>query len=157
MSMRRGCHDSVVPAQGSYCESVSLARHSRMSFVFFFLNDPATPETSTLPLHAALPICPPFPLGVTRSVDALRATFGNAIGRGLEQRAAPDVDDRVAARLEPAADRIAEGRPQRVDGRVHAERNWWTEFPNGSEISSISSGGRRKPRSSSGCSSRRGT
>src|SRR5205807_9501618 len=78
-------------------------------------------------------------------------------GHHVEQRVAPDVDDRVAARLQPAADRIAEGRPQRVDGRVHAERNWWTEFPNGSEISSISSGGRRKPRSSSGCSSRRGT
>src|SRR5207302_9622999 len=80
-------------------------------------------------------------------------------GHHIEQRFASDIDDRIAARFERAADRGAppEGRPQRVDGRVHAERNWWTEFPNGSEISSICSGGRRNPWSSSGCSSRRGT
>src|SRR5882724_12141549 len=75
----------------------------------------------------------------------------------VEQRFARDVDDRVAARLEPAADRVAEGRSQGVDGRIHDERNWWTELPNGSEISSICSGGSRRPRSSSGWSSRRGT
>src|SRR5205814_1826050 len=53
------------------------------------------------------------------------------------------------------ADRVSEGRAQRVDGGVHDERNWWTELPNGSEISSISSGGIRSPLASSGCSSRR--
>src|SRR5205823_13651053 len=73
----------------------------------------------------------------------------------VEQGFARDVDDGVAARLEPAADRVAEGRAQRVDGGVHDERNWWTELPNGSEISSISSGGIRSPLASSGCSSRR--
>src|SRR5437867_8557784 len=78
-------------------------------------------------------------------------------GHRVEQGFARDVDDGVAARLEPAADRVAEGRSQGVDGGVHAERNWWTELPNGSEISSICSGGSRRPRSSSGCSSRRGT
>src|SRR5258706_12803625 len=41
--------------------------------------------------------------------------------------------------------------------RSHDERNWWTELPNGSEISSIVSGGSRSPLSSSGCSSRRFT
>src|SRR2546430_3373200 len=30
------------------------------SALFFFLNDPATPEIYTLPLHAALPICAEF-------------------------------------------------------------------------------------------------
>src|SRR5260370_6589938 len=30
-------------------------------FFFFFLNDPAPPDISPLPLHAALPICPPVP------------------------------------------------------------------------------------------------
>src|SRR5206468_12288561 len=78
-------------------------------------------------------------------------------GHRVEQTFARNVDDGVAARLEPAADRVAEGRAQGVDGGVHAERNWWTELPNGSEISSICSGGSRRPRSSSGCSSRRGT
>src|SRR5207245_1747648 len=78
-------------------------------------------------------------------------------GHRVEQGFARDVHDRVAAGLEPAADRAAEGRSQGVDGRVHAERNWWTELPNGSEISSICSGGSRRPRSSSNCSSRRGT
>src|SRR6059036_2994622 len=78
-------------------------------------------------------------------------------GHRVEQGFARDVHDGVAAGLEPAADRAAEGRSQGVDGRVHAERNWWTELPNGSEISSICSGGSRRPRSSSSCSSRRGT
>src|SRR3989449_8805274 len=36
----------------------SFLRHlSLLLFVFFFLNDPATPEISTLPLPDALPIC----------------------------------------------------------------------------------------------------
>src|SRR2546430_9160724 len=30
-------------------------------FFFFFLNDPAPPEISTLPLHDALPICKRWP------------------------------------------------------------------------------------------------
>src|SRR5256885_14366928 len=36
-----------------------------VSFLFFFFNDPATPEFSPLPLHAALPILifPPFDVG----------------------------------------------------------------------------------------------
>src|SRR5579884_1609737 len=67
------------------------------------------------------------------------------------------VHDRVPARLHGATDRIAERRAQRLDRRVHAERNCWTEFPNGSDSSSISAGGSRNPRASSGCSSRRGT
>src|SRR2546429_1285581 len=33
-----------------------LVAPSRLPFVFFFLNDPATPEIYPLPLHAALPI-----------------------------------------------------------------------------------------------------
>src|SRR2546421_4935949 len=32
--------------------------HHDPSFFFFFLNDPAPPEISSLPLHAALPILP---------------------------------------------------------------------------------------------------
>src|SRR5256886_5313600 len=32
-------------------------------FFFFFFNDPAPPEISTLPLHDALPISPPLPDG----------------------------------------------------------------------------------------------
>src|SRR3989449_9774031 len=76
-------------------------------------------------------------------------------GHHVEQRRAVHVDDRVPARLDRPAERAAEGRSQGLGGGVHAERNWWTEFPNGSEISSICSGGSRRPRSSSGCSSRR--
>src|SRR4029077_6856639 len=75
----------------------------------------------------------------------------------LEQCLGTPVHDRIAARLERAADRVAEGRSEQVDGRIHSERNWWTELPKGSEISSIASGESRSPRSSSGCSSRRGT
>src|SRR5207248_313124 len=50
-------------------------------------------------------------------------------GHHVQQRLAPDVYDRVAARLKRAADRGAESRAQRVDRGVHAERNWWTEIP----------------------------
>src|SRR2546427_811678 len=71
----------------------------------------------------------------------------------LAQRIAADGHDRLAvARHDRAADRVAEGRSQGVDGGVHADRNWCTELPKGSEISSIRSGGRRSPSSSRGCS-----
>src|SRR2546421_9595850 len=36
---------------------ISHSRHVAV-FSFFFFNDTATPEISTLPLHDALPICP---------------------------------------------------------------------------------------------------
>src|SRR5207244_12746320 len=46
----------------------------------------------------------------------------------LEQGVAAHIHNGVAARLERAADRAAEGRSEGVDGRIHAERNWWTEL-----------------------------
>src|SRR2546430_16723495 len=62
--------------------------------LFFFLNDTATTEIYTLPLHDALPICPPRSLGVRRrrierqrgrvhhhAVDGTRP-----LGRDLAQR-----------------------------------------------------------------------
>ncbi len=69
------------------------------------------------------------------------------IAHRVEQTLACDIDDRVAVR--------GYGFPHCA--RNHEERNWWTELPNGSEISSIVSGGSRSPFSSSGCSSRRRT
>src|SRR2546430_4618942 len=47
-------------------------------FFFFFFNDPATPEIYTLPLPAALPICPVLPvaLGVRTTVVAGPAEAG---------------------------------------------------------------------------------
>src|SRR5207249_314907 len=67
-------------------------------------------------------------------------------------RAPPQRHDRVHGEVTPRSEPYL--RSQGVDGGVHAERNWWTELPNGSEISSIVSGGSRRPRSSSGCSCR---
>src|SRR5256885_7151954 len=40
----------------SFFDFRSTARHRSLPF-FFFLNDPAPTDISTLPLHAALPIC----------------------------------------------------------------------------------------------------
>src|SRR5205814_549813 len=42
------------------------------------------PRTDRRNLGAVRQLRPPVPLGVNPTVDALRATFGNAIGRGLE-------------------------------------------------------------------------
>src|SRR2546422_5433472 len=61
---------------------------------FFFFNDTATPEIYPLPLHAALPICPPFhrDCGVPRAVcqfrtpvtdvRAIEVPHGNHAGHG---------------------------------------------------------------------------
>src|SRR5206468_2776527 len=68
----------------------------------------------------------------------------------LEQAIRSDEHDRLAV----ARDLGAKS-PRNLG--CHDERNWWTELPNGSEISSIVSGGSRSPLSSSGCSSRRRT
>src|SRR2546422_3303785 len=55
---------------------------------FFFFNDTATPEIYPLPLHAALPICPPFhrDCGVPRAVCQFRTpvTDVRAIERSEE-------------------------------------------------------------------------
>src|SRR5205814_7108044 len=42
------------------------------------------PRAGRRTLAAVRQLRPPVPLGVNPTVDALRATFGNAIGRGLE-------------------------------------------------------------------------
>src|SRR3989449_4424377 len=82
-----------------------------------------------------------------RDVDEVVVLLAGRVAQPAQHVAQPvdrDVHDRIAARLDRAADRGGEGRSQGVDGGVHAERNWWTELPNGSEISSIVSGGDRK-------------
>src|SRR5256886_16491509 len=46
-----------------------LLRFSSIS-CFFFLNDPAPPETTSLPQHDPLPICVPLPADNTKFIDA---------------------------------------------------------------------------------------
>src|SRR2546430_1985567 len=140
------------------CEFVRIASHCDF-FFFFQAEDGIRFLTVTGVQTCALPIFA-VPVFDRRDVDQVVIALLRRVaqpGHRVEQGFARDVHDRVAAGLEPAADRAAEGRSQGVDGRVHAERNWWTELPNGSEITSICSGGSRRPRSSSSCSSRRGT
>src|SRR5439155_7090726 len=105
----------------------------------------------------------PFPVAVLdrRHVHQVVVALSGIVAQPahhVAQLAGAHGDDGPAvARLGHAADRVTEGRPERVDGRIHAERNWWMELPNGSEISSTSAGGSRNPCASSGCSSRRRT
>src|SRR2546422_8717305 len=82
-----------------------------LTFVFFFLNDPAPPEISTLSLHDALPICEIRRLQADRPERGpLRP--GPAVPRGLRPRAqcrrAPTADSE--RERGPAAER----RPHRT-------------------------------------------
>src|SRR2546427_10462936 len=77
--------------------------------VFFFLNDPAPPEIYPLPLHDALPISEPVPLG-----PALEEHGHLVIGE------APAVGQRLETReLLPAGRVVRAGGDHAVDG-VHA-------------------------------------
>src|SRR2546422_3736496 len=68
-----------------------MASYAHDCFFFFFLNNPAPPESSPLPLPAALPISvvTPAPVAVTaprRSVDGReRVTLNTAYVRALER------------------------------------------------------------------------
>src|SRR5689334_19223224 len=153
MRRRSGCPRKVMPNMSKVSRSSQSApRHSGTPEA-----DPPLARTNAVEdFEVALPVA----ILDGGTIHEVAVSLGRRIAQPrehLEQGVAAHIHDGVAARLERAADRAAEGRSEGVDGRIHAERNWWTELPNGSEISSIVSGGRRNPRSSSGCSSRRRT
>src|SRR5256885_3863392 len=77
-----------------------LALPSRMTFFFFFLNDPAPTKISPLPLPAALPIC------VVPVDEDPRRVGADGIGDPIEQDrdlGLPDADDVDAAEHGPQA------------------------------------------------------
>src|SRR5256885_11916877 len=77
-----------------------LALPSRMTFFFFFLNDPAPTKISPLPLPAALPIC------VVPVDEDPRRVGADGIGDPIEQDrdlGLPDADDVDAAERGPQA------------------------------------------------------
>src|SRR5229473_460655 len=65
-------------------EKVSKEERGRESFVFFFFNDTATTEISTLSLHDALPICSSPPSPSTSSATASGMPWTPAPSRSEE-------------------------------------------------------------------------
>src|SRR2546430_12486963 len=87
---------------------------------FFFLNDPAPPEISPLPLPAALPLSGPLPRLARRAAHAARAAAGSAAPRA-ERAVAADpgaLPLGVRARrrrLPPRGERLRRARGARAD------------------------------------------
>src|SRR5256886_5152576 len=68
-------HQSCINSFFSICQHSEVPK-VELDFLFFFLNDPAPPEISPLPLHAALRISPPRwppPPWRTRGTSTLRS------------------------------------------------------------------------------------
>src|SRR2546422_1114652 len=96
--------------------------------IFFFLNDPATPEISPLSLHDALPISDDR-VGPRRSTPRPQTTEGRPAGAGMWQGACRHQDRRGAfapraARAEiPRADHVAGQRSEEhtseLQSRLH--------------------------------------
>src|SRR2546429_629302 len=89
-----------------------------IALVFFFLNQPATTETSPLPLHAALPIT------WTRAVRFVRFAIGNqSAPRGSPARAAgrasPSCEGRTSLQL-PPRQALLSTEPRRESPQQHA-------------------------------------
>src|SRR5260370_42190052 len=86
-------------------------------FFFFFLNDPATPEISTLPLHDALPISRAGPPSSLTRVKTQSRTVVDSTLRARQSEAQPA---RLVgtARVELAIS-CAQGRRSRVRSEEH--------------------------------------
>src|SRR5256886_16912504 len=69
------------------------------TFFFFFFNDPAPPEFSPLPLHAALPIPPGKPTAARRSAFDQTATVLSVDSRLPTERTSCSAWGRTAASL----------------------------------------------------------
>src|SRR2546429_7260197 len=93
--------------------STSLRIYSLESSLFFFLNDPATPEISPLPLPAALPICVEQDVPLRRAPTSAGPPVRVVVDRG--HRCVRGEDDHVGVRRHPALRRLLDDDGPRRD------------------------------------------